>query len=448
MKTTSLPRRTVLRGMVGGVSTAVALPLLDAMVNTNGTALAAGGPMPVRFGVWWWGSGMLPSRWIPKATGQGSQWALSDQLMPLAKVKDKISVVTGMFSSPDGTVHHAGQQAMLTGAGPMGYQSGTTAALPSIDVVVKKAWAGKAAFDALHLAAHRSPFGGEGTTPRDISHNGPGSVNPGETSPMIVFDKLFKGRTSTTSPADGDRLARAQQGVLDVINADAKTLRNRLGARDRARLDQHLSEIGEIEKRLKAAPAMGSSGMCATPTRPTDVKSVNPELRLRNRLMTDVFTLALACDLTRAFSYQLFTWYAPIFKELGHTEDFHIMTHGDGGGAGQPRIHEGVVFVMQELAYMLEKWKGVNEAGGTLLDNVAMLCMSEVSEGRSHSREEMPIIVAGGAGGKLKTDQHIRGNRGNPSTVHLSVLNAIGLPMKQFGQGSSMATSTIGALLA
>src|SRR3954464_11873617 len=100
-----LSRRTLLRGVAGGAAITVGLPRFAAMLNGNGTAYAQGAALPKRFGVWFWGNGMIASRWIPKTTGTGAAWQLSEELMPFAKVKQNLTVLTGYDVKLTGTVH-------------------------------------------------------------------------------------------------------------------------------------------------------------------------------------------------------------------------------------------------------------------------------------------------------------------------------------------------------
>ena len=133
-----ITRRTVLRGILGGAAVSVGLPPLEAMFNTSGTAYAAGGGLPLRFGLFFWGNGNLPEHWTP--TGEGTDWALSEQLAPLANVKDLITVVSGMSIHTDNIFPHtSGSAGILTGSNLLSYEDGRedgTFALPSIDQLI------------------------------------------------------------------------------------------------------------------------------------------------------------------------------------------------------------------------------------------------------------------------------------------------------------------------
>jgi len=456
----ALSRRTLLRGAGASGIFAMGLPLLDAMLNDNATALAMGGDLPRRFGVWFWGNGVKLDRWVPTATG--ATWDLSPELVPFEKVKSRITVVSGTRCRTSGVVHHAGTAGMLSGASPDGGNP-STFALPSIDVVVKQQWKGLTTYeplhvDALHLGIHDSRYDNEGTTARHLSHNGPNSVNPAQTAPQAVFDRLFSnglppiGGTPAPVPTvtDAERHAAARASVLDVVLQDAGDLKARLGTADRARLEQHMEGIRAVEKRLSALadPAqqptpVGIGAGCKKGERPADLNGKT--LEVRNQAMADVLALALACDLTRVFSYHFCSWPAPTFKELGHTEGEHALTHNEGNG--QPQVHSAVTYMMKQFAYLLEKLDALPEGSGSLLQNCGILGTSEVSEGSSHGLSDMPIIVAGAAGGKLRTGLHVRDTQASSTQVHLAILQALGLPLMSFGAGDALSKAPLSAIM-
>src|SRR5260370_32775525 len=153
-----ISRRTVLRGVLaGGVSVAVPLPRLCGMLNGNGTAYAAGTPLPVRFGFWFFGNGIIPELWVPTSTGIGANWILSEQLAPLQEVKPWLSVVTGTsIKVPDSAPHASFPACALSGAN----NGNNTTQLPTIEQVVGKMIAGGTTFPTgLHVGIGNSARG-------------------------------------------------------------------------------------------------------------------------------------------------------------------------------------------------------------------------------------------------------------------------------------------------
>jgi hypothetical protein len=448
----ALPRRTLLRGAAGGAAVTLALPPLEAMFDANGTAYAADGkPIPRRLGVWFWGNGVRPRQWLPRS--EGADWIPSDELAPLAPIKEYVSVVSGTGVKLDGTVHHVGRAGMLCGAynpsaGTYGSPDG-----PSIDQVAAQAWRGKTAFPSLTIGVSMRAKGGVGAVRArgGSSWAGPGQSLPAEYSPSALWKRLF----ANALPSEGDpERAKAlafRKSIIDLVAADARDLQARLGAEDRRRVDHHLAGLRSIESALALPPPT----TCAPPkTAPADpaVDLGHELLAERNKLLADLLATALACDLTRAFSYEYMGMQADtIFWQVGATEGCHVMTHDDRGldtklAPQYEKIHGVVLFLMGELRYLLQKLKSIPEGAGNLLDSCCILATSDVNDGTAHSKSDMPILVAGRAGG-LRSGVHYRSKSGeSASKVLLTCLRAAGVEAPSFGKGAGLATEGIGAL--
>ena len=444
-----LSRRAVLRGIGGGVAT-LALPPLDAMLDNHGTAYADGAPLPKIFGVFMWPDGVKPDLWVPPDTGPS--WTMTPELQPLAAVRGDINVLSGFNCKITGFVHHAGTVGMLSGAPYVVVGSGTTTTFsqPSVDVIAARAIGTKTALPSLEVGVDNKSYPDEGTTGYALSHNGPMNINPAIFSPSALFDKVFPGAGGVANPAAARAAAIAAAGrksILDAVTADAGDLRQRLGTADRARLDQHLDGIRQLELRL-ASPAMASAAGCpggtARPTDPDPTAHV-----LTSQAISDVLALALACDVTRVFSYKYALWHTTTFTELtadGAKEDFHTYTHIEPGD--QPLVQKHILLHMQQVAYLIAKLKAVTVGAGTLLDQCAILFTTDVQEGRNHLTDNIPMIVAGRAGGALRTGQHVHALGDNTSNVHLTLLQAVGVPATSFGAGPGLSTGTVAAIQA
>lgn len=439
-----LDRRAVLRGALRGAAVAVALPPLEAMLDTGGDALASGAPLPRRFGVFFWGNGVRLDRWTPAETGP--RWALTEELAPLAAVKDYVSVVSGMdIKTGHERGHHAGCVGMLSGA-PMisqphpssGYAS--TFSKPSVDQVIADVWAGRTPFRSLELGVSRRVTDGEGTTLQYLAHRGPDNPCPPEYDPGRAFDRLFGGRSLATTRAVG-------RSVLDVVAEDARALRAQVGPADVRRLDQHLDSVRAIEKRLtsdwKRPP------LCKLPDgrveAPGEEGGKEP-LEDINEAMCRVVALALTCDLTRVFSVMFSgSVGGTVFWQVGADKGHHQMTHDEP--KDQPLVHAATVFTMKQLARLLETLKETSDGAGNLLDRTAILATSDLSEGKPHTIRDYPILVAGRAGGRLRhPGVHHRGNGDNTSRVLLSLLRAVGLPRREFGHLGGRVADGCGAI--
>lgn len=439
MKRKKLDRRTMLRGMLGGAAVAVGLPALEIFLNDSGTAYAGDSSFPKRFGIFFWGNGNLPDRWVP--SGTGPEWELTEQLAPLAPVKEHITVVSGMKVMTGNSVPHgSGPVGMLSGAPfPTGDES--TFALPSIDQVIAQAIGDDTRFRSLELGVQP---GGQG-----FSYNGPHSVNPPETSPAALFQRIFgPGFVLPGTNTTPDPRLDLRRSVLDAVKDDAKRLQDRLGSSDKARLEQHLEGVRGLEKQIKKMQENPPSlAACAVPAEPAPAYPEvdgRPPLSEISRVMSDILVMALACDQTRVFS----DWFStPVNNMLypNATAGHHQLTHDEPDP--QPQVHSIVLYTMTELAYLIGALAAVQEGEGTLLEHTGLLVTSDVSYGRAHSIEDYPILIAGSANGALKKGIHYRSPASeNTSKVLLTLARAMGLSLDSYGQGAGEVTSSLSAI--
>jgi hypothetical protein len=401
----------------------VGLPLLDIFLDGNGVALADGGALPRRFGLFWWGNGMLPDRWTP--IGEGADWALSDQLLPLAPIKDKLTVVTGTeVRVPNIIPHTSGSCGFLAGQAPLGEEGDDTFSAPTIDQVIAAAIGGETRFRSLQTAADPGRDG--------VSWNGPYSENPPEISPHAFFERLFgEGFRAPGEDIAVDPKLALRRSVLDAVGERTRVLQSKLGSADRARLEQHLTSIRDIELRLaRMASDPPNLAACARPSAPLE-QDYDSDIALRHQALADLMVMALACDQTRVFTHTFSgavnSWLYP-----GTEKNHHSLTHDEAGE--QPQVHQIVLQIMGQLQYLLSAMNAVPEGDGTLLDNSVVLASSEISLGKTHALDEFPILLAGGACGALKTGIHYRSvTRENAGNVSLSLIRAMGINQATWG---------------
>jgi Protein of unknown function (DUF1552) len=476
MKKRVLSRRLLLRGGACGVGVAVGLPMLRAMLNENGDALADGTAMPKRFGAWYWGNGVVANKWIPDTAG--AAWQLSPLLMPLSKVKDYISIVSGtVVYIPYQVSGHMGSLQAIT-SGVLGTPQGGlnyAYAGKTFDQAIAEKIGTTTRFKSLHLgvASTDTSDADFGALAKSISHNGPNSPNLPEYDPIALYDRVFGDGFSTTGTPDVASVTLAtRKSVLDLVAADTKALEARLGASDKARLDQHLQGILELEKQLGGVPGMTTA--CMKPERPTSsyaaIDNEQIQWEALNAAQTELLVFSLACDQTRVFTYRFspcndFTVYPgfPTFVIDPTTTNtgtsMHGMTHTEAGD--QPGVQKCVTFSMSKFAALLERLLATPEGAGSLLDNCGILGFTECTEGRSHNAMNppgIPMIVAGRAGGSLvhpgihykspgKGDQPSEGNGRNVSVVPLTLMQALDTGITSWGQGPGQATKVISELL-
>ena len=426
----AMSRRTVLRGLLAGAGVSLALPPLEAFLEVGKNAWAAEG-FPKRFGLFFWGNGVLPERWIPSDTGPG--WTPSEQLEPLSGLASKITVVSGLEVKVQNLKPH--------GSGPGGLLSGTdlkiegeddSFRLPSLDQRIAADIGGATVFRSIEAAVSPVASG--------RSYNGPGSRNPPEPDPLALYARLFG--ASFSAPGEerkiDPRLA-LRRSVLSVIGADAERLKKRLGGQDRVRLEQHMDAVRELEKRLlRLEQDPPSFEGCSRPMEPGALPDIEgrPQMHARSAVMADLLTMAYACDLTRVSSL----WYSDPVSNVLYDEasaGHHQLTHDEPGE--QPQVNAIVKSIMTDFYGFLEKLDSVPEGDGTLLDSCAILATSDTSFARTHQIDEYPILIAGSAGGALKTGLHHRSlKKDNASVVPLTLMQAVGASATSYGEGDAL----------
>jgi hypothetical protein len=432
-----LPRRTLLRGLLGGTSVAVALPILEMMLNDNGTALANGNGLPKRFGWWFFGNGVHADKWVPE--GSGPDWELSPQLMPLAEVKSEVTVVSGLkVYLPNSVPHGSGPAGILTG-GPLGVVGdsfgNSSFGGKTLDQIVADEIGNDTRFKSIEVAIERSDD--------SLSYAAAGMTNPPEYSPIALFERVFG--SGFVEPGDEpiiDPKLSLRRSVLDAISDDATALQKRLGASDKARIAQHFDNIRALEKQLaKLEEDPPNLAACSKPGQPLDDypdQGGQPQMSAISRAMSDMMAMILACDQTRVFSVQ---FSRPVSGVLypGVSDSHHKLTHDELGE--QPQVNNIILQIMDEMAYFLKALQSVDEGGSSLLDNCAVLGFSDCSFGKSHAIDNYPLLVAGSASRRLNKGIHYKSpSADNASKLGFSLLRAMDVQVTEFGSDAGRVT--------
>jgi Protein of unknown function (DUF1552) len=469
-----ISRRAILRGAMGGSIVGLGLPLLEQMLNSHGTALAAGSALPKRYGMFFWGEGLPPNYrhnattaaeasqnleyksdqqdyWTPTATGK--DWQTTDLLTPLAKHKANINVVTGLEvkteipSDPplqnDG--HHRGCIVALTADRPRskGYDNASHVSAvqrPTLDQFIAKHpqfyTDGAPSFRSLELGMGEAFLAPTGTWIA-ISHSGPDLLNKPIRDPKQLYDFVF------AVPPDTGEVGR-RVSVLDAVAEDTQRLMSKLGTRDRSRIDEHLTHLNAIEQRLRRG-----QGGCTVPAAPAPFPArpfgvdgggadFKGEVYNMDKLdaMTDVLVAALRCDLTRVFTI--------MFTPPGTLITMNAA--GQVNGPGSVQTHDAAHlnnhdvlmaltrYHITAFAKVLDKLAAETDVTGqTLLDSSCIFGTSEFGEGFHHGTLEMPVVIAGKAGGALDTGSHIRDPKSNFCRTHYTILRAMGIDVTSYG---------------
>lgn len=453
-----LDRRTLLRGALAtGAAITIPLPLLEIMLNGNGTRLAhAATPLAPLYMTWFFGNGTLPGLWKPAKTGTGANWELSTQLKPLAEHKSYLTVVSGLEGKlvVGGNEHPTGSAGCTTGS-PM---NGNAVRSESIDQTVAKVLGTPpGGFKSLELGVTPATPNGAPDSLHTVSHSGPSARNMPEYDPKAVFNRLFTGGGGMT-PAEPDqaaKLAKVRKSVLDAVMADGARLQKRLGAADKLRIENHLAAIRDIEGRLdgNGTPTMGAPAECSNQTAPTQGKDAKSEAPPAvNTIMSKLATLALACDRTRVVNYMFSLPAAHVYYRHLATDmdaDFHdTICHTDAGDKGnQPRVDKGVQYTMRCLAELLTNMKATAHGDGNLLDSTLMYVTSDTAWGKVHDRTEWPVLLIGKAGGRLTGDTHLNFPSEHLSRALLTVAQLAGSTATSFGLDSGKATAALPGIM-
>jgi hypothetical protein len=440
-----------------GTAVTIPLPLLECMLNTNGTALAAAAtPLSPLYVTWFFGNGVLPGKWKPASTGTGSAWALSSQLQPLSAHKSYITVASGMQNNihVSGLEHPTGSAGCTTGA-PL---NGNAVRAKSIDQIVADTISAGAPYRSLEVGITPATPGGNQHTLHSVSHNGANSRNNPEFDPKAVFSRLFTGGTTQPPPdttaEQAAKLARVRKSVLDAILVDGASLQQRLGANDKQRVEQHLEAIRAIEKRLDTTGPDMPPATCTIPAAPTVGKDSQSEAPPAvNTAMAELTTLALACEKTRVVSFMFSLPAAHVYyRHLASNmnDDFHdTICHGDAGTeSDQPRVDTGVLYTMRCLNEFLNKLKATPHGATTLLDAALVYVTSDTAWGRTHTKTEWPVLFVGKANGKLAGDKHLNFPGENLSKALFTIAQAVGSRVTEVGLDAGRVTSGLSGVLA
>ncbi len=421
-----LTRRTVLRG--AGV--AMSLPWLESL-NAAATA-------PKRFAVLFMGNGVNEDQWF--ARGAGESIELSKSLAPLAPIKTKINVIDGLFMKTltGQGIHPAQTGSLLSGAtiqrGPI-LHSGIT-----IDQVLANQIGQDTAQPSMVLACEQPLTGYHETNfsmaySSHLSWQSPDSPVPTEVYPSLAWDNLFENSGVMRNAS-----------ILDRVRDRADSLSSRLSATDKAKLDEYLTSVREIEKRIERMridkhqadeSAKGQNRPAWTMDRPAN--GLPEDLREHARLMCDIIALGFQTDRTRVATLILANdLSAQIYPFLQVREGHHAASH-DNLSEGYERITR---FHLSQFAYLAQKLDGMREGNGTVLDNSCLLFLSNLWVGRKHDNSRLPLVAAGGLGGTLETGRALSylssGDENRKlSSLYLSILNRMGVKVDRFGDATA-----------
>src|SRR5687767_14581512 len=436
----ALPRRTFLRGL----GATVALPLLDAMVPSM-TALARTAAAPVRrLGFVYMPMGCDLPRWTPP--GESSLAELSPTLQSLRPVADHLTVISNLElkNAYPGT-HATSNAAFLSAAKAKWTESADYYLGTTVDQIAAKQIGHQTLLPSLELSMDLLQTIGQCDNgyacvyQNNLSWSSPTTPLPSEAHPRIVFERLFgEGGTS----ADRRTALRRRASLLDWVREDITRLENTLGPEDRARVGQYLETVREVERRIQKAEDGTKDQLLPDLDRPVGVPAAYAD---HARLMFDLQVLALQADVTRVITFQLARETSNrTYTEIGVPDPHHPLTHHGNDPSKVERMAKINAFHFSLFAYFLEKLKSTPDGDGSLLDHSLYLYGSGMGNPNVHDHVNLPVLVAGGAAGRLKGGRHIRYAEPTPlANLHLTLLERVGVRMDAFAD----STGTIDELL-
>lgn len=423
----ALPRRTLLQGL----GTALALPLLDAMVPAM-TALAASPAKPVRrLGFVYMPMGAHIPHWTPQ---KDNLTELSPILQSMSPFVDQLTVLTNMElkNAYPGT-HATSNAAFLSAAKAKWTESSNYHLGTTVDQVAAKQLGQETRLPSLELAMDLLTTVGQCDNgyacvyQNNLSWSSPTTPLPAEAHPRIVFERLF-GEGGSAS----DRLKelRKNASLLDSVNESIARLQKKLGPNDRTKVSQYLDTVREVERRIQKAEAEAAESRVPDLDRPVGVPVSYAD---HARLMFDLQVLAMQTDVTRVITFQLARETSTrTYPEIGVSEAHHPLTHNGGDPEKLAKVAKINAFHVSLFAYFLAKLKETRDGDGTLLDHSAILYGSGMGNPDVHDHVNLPILVAGGAG-KLKGGRHIRYAEPTPlANLHLTLLDKVGARLDSF----------------
>ncbi|MBL8645420.1 MAG: DUF1552 domain-containing protein [Rhodospirillaceae bacterium] len=438
-------RRDLLRGTVGGAAITVALPFLECFLDGHGEALASGAPLPVRFGTWFWSMGHTPNYAVAP---DASSLAFLEECKSLTPHIKHINYF-GQFNSPlDGRpnhVHHTGWVTCRTGTAPT--LPGDIPA-PTLDVIVADAIGGGTRFRSLDMTCTGNP---RDTFTARNTH----SRNPAEVSPAALYARIFGPEFADPNSADfkPDPELMLQKSVLSGITEQRQRFEKKLGAADKARLDEYFTSVRQLEDQLtlqQQKPAAADA--CTMPRAPEEgpLGYELPTVLANHNAMAKILALAVACNQTKVFNVAFSNALSSI-RRPGTAYTHHTLTHEeavDQKTGYQPEAFWFNCRVMEALSGFIDTFAAVKEGAGTLLDNMMIFAHAETSYAKIHAVDNIPVMTIGRAGGRIKTGKHIVGNGDPISRIGLTAMQVMGLPVEKWGTGSLQTSKTVTEILA
>jgi hypothetical protein len=446
-----LSRRAILRG----IGATVALPFLDAMypvfaAQSAKKAMASA----TRMAFLYVPNGIVMPDWTPAGLttpGSAPLVELPRISNALAPYRNDIMMLSGLTSNGgralgDGPGDHGrAGAAYLTGVHPKKTAGKDILTGISMDQIAARLLEGKTKFASLELGCEEGIQGGNCDNgyscaySNSLSWRSPTTPNPPEIRPRAVFERMFGAADDEKDPAKRKRLQSYEKSILDLVVADAQSLKTSLGGSDRQKLDQYLSSIRDIEKRIQQVEKTNAQN-------PFPVKismevpsgSIPTDFTEHSHLILDLTALAFQTDQTRIITVLLGLEQSPRnYPEIGITEGHHGLTHHQGDKEKIEKVTQINEYHIKQFTYLLDKLKSTPDGDGTLLDHSMIVYGSSLADGNAHQHNNLPTVLAGRANGTLKPGRHVKYADETPITnLYMSMLDRMGVPVESLGDST------------
>ena len=410
------------RLMLKGLGVCIGLPWLEsARAETKPT----GQDIPKRFACLFIGDGISPPHWWAK--GEGNNMELGPSLEPLAPFRDKLNVIRGLYNREGDGGHARCTGNILSGAALQ--RGNIIRGGISMDQRLARHFEEETAVPSLVLGCEQPVSGFHESQysmvyASHISWRNPDSPVPIELYPALAFDSLF-----------GSQSGKVQASILDQVLEQANDLRRNISGPDQGKLDEYLTAVRETELQIQRLSRKKNTGEKVTHSAPGQRPATGQPKDFREyaRLMADIIALAFQADRSRVATMLMSRDLSgQVYPFLNIRDDHHSYSHSNTG----PEYQAIVRCHVEQYAYLLEKLSKMQEGERTVLDNSCIMFVSE--HWNAHNGQQVPLVLAGGLGGNLKTGRSLDYlNSGNDKrklcSLYLSLMDRMGLPLKEFG---------------
>jgi len=425
----------------------VALPVLDSLLPARARAAVAAAPAasPRRVAWIYIPNGANMADWTPAKTGADFELPLI--LEPIKANRTDFTVISGMANhqgSPlgDGGGDHARASASyLSGVHPRKTAGADIKAGVTVDQLAASHVGGDTRLPSLELTCDNGQRAGSCDSGYSCAYQFNMSWRtetqpvPAEVDPRAAFERLFGGGDPAETLAAAARRSLYRRSVLDYVLDDTRGLSNRLDEADRRKLDEYLTSVREIEQRIERA------GRFTTPAIPSGVAEPGmfENYTEQVRLMYDILALAFQTDSTRIATYCVaHDGSNRPYPFIDIPEGHHDLSHHRNDEAKKAKLAQINRWHVGQLAYFINKLKSMKEGDGTVLDHTLVSFGSGLSDGNTHSPENLPVLLAGGGGGAVRPGAHVRVEEKTPMTnLYRSMLGTIGVPTEKIGDSTA-----------